>query len=100
MKRHRQAKMTKTEFERLKQTLQAAKADERRQPTPADSPTVIYSDVLLRTLIVVERDGQLWLCPMRAGGWASRQRLQMTEEARAQRLRPATDIDAGWLGVE
>jgi hypothetical protein len=59
----------------------------------------VYHDSLLRTLIVVELDGGLWLCPRRAGGWASRQALQMTQEARSERLKPARDIDPGWLGI-
>ena len=100
MKRRRQAKMTKTEFERFKRTLQAAKGGERRQPTAADSPTVIYSDALLRRLVVVEQGGQLWLCPRRPGGWSARSKLTMTTEAQAQRVRPATDIDAATLGIK
>jgi len=77
-----------------------AQADERRQPTPADSPTVIYSDALLRTLVVVEHGGQLWLCPRRPGGWSARSKVTMTTEAQAQRVRPATDIDAATLGIK
>jgi len=68
--------------------------------TPTDSPTVVYSDALLRRLVVVERGGQLWLCPKRPGGWSSRQRLTMTDAARQQRLRRATDIDAATLGID
>ena len=79
----------------------ATKASERtRQASPADSPTAVYSDKLLKRLVVVERGGQLWLCPRRPGGWSSRQRLQMTPEARQQRLTPARDIDAGTFGIE
>ena len=59
----------------------------------------LYYDKLLRVLIVAEVDGQLWLLPRRAGGWASRQKLQMTPEARSERLKPARDINLAWLGL-
>ena len=59
----------------------------------------LYNDRLLRTLIVAEVDGELWLIPRRAGGWAARQALQMTQKVRSTRLKPAPDIDPGWLGI-
>jgi len=59
----------------------------------------LYNDHLLRLLIVAEVDGQLWLIPRRPGGWASRQALQMTQEARSQRLKVALDVDPAWLGI-
>ena len=59
----------------------------------------LFVNALLRVLLVVEHGGELWLCPRRPGGWSSRQRLQMTEAAKVERLRPARDISAGWLGV-
>jgi hypothetical protein len=66
----------------------------------ADGTVRIYRDALLRVLLVVEHAGGWWLVPRRPGGWASRQRLQMTPKARAERLRVARDVDAGWLGIE
>jgi hypothetical protein len=90
--------MTEAEFRNLKQALQTAKP-ERHQPTPTDSPTLVYRDSLLRVTVVVAHGGQLWLCPRRPGGWASRQRLTMTTEAREQRLTPARDVEPGWLGI-
>jgi hypothetical protein len=101
MKRTRRRPITEAEFQNFKQTMAAAKARERtRQPTPADAAPVIYSDALLRVLVVVEHDGEWWLCPRRPNGWASRQRLQMTDAARAERLRPVRDITPAWLGIE
>jgi len=73
---------------------------QRPMPTGRDSPTVVYHDALLRRLLVVEHRGELWLCPRRPGGWSSRQRLQMTEAALSERLRPARDVTPAWLGVE
>lgn len=99
MKRRGQAKMTVTEFQRFKGTLQAAKARKRRQAT-ATPAAVVYSDALLRVSVVVETGGELWLCPCRPGGWSSRQRLEMTDAARSERLRPAHDVTPGWLGID
>ena len=59
----------------------------------------IYKDQLLRATIVVDHGGELWFVPRRPGGWASRQRLTMTDAAKAERLRPSRDVDAGWLGI-
>jgi len=92
--------VTEAEFRNFKQTMEAAKADERqRQARGQDSPPMVYHDALLRTLLVVEHRGQLWLVPRRPGGWSSRQRLEMTPQARSERLRPARDVSPGWLGV-
>ncbi len=76
------------------------KKRERPMPTATDPAPVIYRDALLHVLLVVERDGQLWLCPRRPGGWSSRQRLTMTTEARQQRLTPARDVTPAWLGID
>lgn len=40
--------------------------------TGQDSPTAVYSDALLRRLLVVEHRGELWLVPRRPGGWSAR----------------------------
>ena len=96
MARGRQPWMTEVELRRFKRPLQAAKSNERRQPTPAP---VVYSDALLRATVVVDHGGELWLCPRRPGGWSSRQRLTMTDAAKAERLRPSREVDAGWLGI-
>lgn len=71
----------------------------KRQPH-GDAAPVIYSDSLLRVSLVVDAGGELWLCPRRPGGWASRQRLQMTDAARAERLTVARDVEPGWLGID
>jgi hypothetical protein len=71
----------------------------KRKARRADSPTVVYRDTLLRVMLVVEHDGQLWLVPRRPGGWSSRQRLTMTPEARRERLRAARDVTPGCLGI-
>jgi hypothetical protein len=60
---------------------------------------MIFAGKLLRVLLVVEHGGQLWLCPRRPGGWASRTRLTMTDAARSERLRPARDIEPSTLGI-
>lgn len=96
MARGKRPWMTDVELRRFKRTLQAAKGNERRRPTPAP---VVYSDALLRASVVVDHGGEWWLCPRRPGGWASRQRLTMTDAAKAERLRPSRDVDAGWLGI-
>nr|HPM84339.1 hypothetical protein [Candidatus Anammoximicrobium sp.] len=70
-----------------------------QSPTPAPSPTMIYYDTARHLTEAVEHAGQLWLVPHRPGGWAARQRLTLTDEARQERLRPARDIDPGWLGI-
>ncbi len=62
--------------------------------------TTIYQDALLRASVVVEAGGELWFVPRRPGGWASRQRLTMTPEAQAERLRPARGISPAWLGIQ
>jgi hypothetical protein len=82
---------------RPQRTKEAAKAEERQPPTPARA---IYSDSLLRVSVVVETGGELWICPRRPGGWSSRQRLVMTDGARSQRLQPARDVGASWLGID
>lgn len=64
----------------------------------ADQVTV-YTDSLLRASLVVEADGQLWIVPRSEGGWSRRQRLRLTDDARAERLRPARGVSADWLGV-
>lgn len=99
MTRRRQPQVTERDFRRFKETMLQAKASERTRQPHGDAAPVIYHDALLRTLVVVEHGGQLWLCPRRPGGWSSRQRLQMTDAARSERLGPARDISAGWLGV-
>jgi hypothetical protein len=98
MKRARRRPISEAEFRNFKQTMAAAKASERLQRSPAAGP-VVYRDALLRVLLVVEHNGELWLCPRRPGGWDHRQRLQMTDAAKAQRLRPARDITPAWLGI-
>lgn len=72
----------------------------RKRQAHGDAAPVIYHDALLRTLLVVEHGGGLWLCPRRPGGWSSRQRLQMTDAAKAERLTPAHDVEPGWLGID
>jgi hypothetical protein len=59
----------------------------------------LYTDKLLRVSIVAEVDGQLWMVPRRAGGWAGRLRLQLTDQARSERLTVAKGIDPAWLGL-
>lgn len=68
--------------------------------TGQDSPTAVYSDALLRRLLVVEHRGELWLVPRRPGGWSARSKVTMTDAARAQRLTPARDVEPGWLGID
>lgn len=60
---------------------------------------VVYSDRLLRASVVVETAGGLWIVPRTPGGWQRRQRLTMTPEARADRLKTAGNIAADWLGI-
>jgi hypothetical protein len=60
--------------------------------------TTIYHDALLRALLVVSHGGRFWLVPARAGGWSARMPLALTEQAKAQRLRPAKDVSPEWLG--
>jgi hypothetical protein len=66
-----------------------------------DDPTAarVYWDRLLRASVVVEAAGGLWIVPRTPGGWQRRQRLTMTPEARADRLKPARNIAADWLGI-
>lgn len=59
----------------------------------------VFQDSLLRSLVVVKHGGRLWIVPPTANGWAARMPLEMTVEARAERLRPAKDVTAAWLGV-
>lgn len=59
----------------------------------------IFRDASLRVSVVVETGGELWLVPRRPGGWSSRQRLAMTDAARAERLTPARDVQPDWLGI-
>ena len=59
----------------------------------------IYEDKLLRASIVVEHGERLWLVPKAKDGWTHRLPMKLTEEARAERLRPARGISAAWLGV-
>lgn len=99
MTRQRQLKVTERDFWRFKETMLQAKSGEPRQPH-GDGGPVIFNDALLRTLVVVEHGGQLWLCPKRPGGWSSRQRLQMTDAARSERLRLARDVTPAWLGID
>jgi hypothetical protein len=73
--------------------------EERLQPH-GDAPAVIYHDALLRGLLVVEYGGQLWLVPRQPGGWSARSPVTMTAVARQQRLTPARDVTAGWLGID
>ena len=101
MKRRQQPQVTEGDFRRFKKTLQAAKADERqRQAHGQDSPPMVYHDALLRTLLVVEHGGQLWLVPRRLGGWSGRQQLVMTDTAKVERLTLAHDVTASWLGID
>jgi hypothetical protein len=60
---------------------------------------MIYRDSLLKALVVVEHDGDLWLVPRSRGGWSRRLPLRMTDAARAERLKPARDVDPAWLGI-
>ena len=94
MKRRRRA-ISKSEFLRFKQTMQAAKAAERER----DAAPVIYRDALLRTLLVVEHAGGLWLVPRRPDGWQARSAVTMTESAKAERLTVARDVTPGDLGI-
>ena len=72
----------------------------RRRPMTTEPAPAVYYDALLRTLLVVEHVGGLWLVPRRPGGWSSRQRLTMTDAARAERLTPASEVTAAWLAIE
>ena len=72
----------------------------RQRPMPSDPAPVVFNDALLRTLLVVEHAGGLWLVPRRPGGWSARSKLTMTDAAKAERLTPAPDVAADWLGVE
>jgi hypothetical protein len=77
------------------------KYETRQRPTTATDPApVIYHDALLRVLLVVEHGGQLWLVPRRPGGWSARSKVTIPPEARQQRLTPARDVTAGWLGID
>ena len=58
-----------------------------------------YTDRLLRSSVVVEDQGGLWLVPRSQGGWQRRQRLTLSPEARVERLSPARGIDLAWLGI-
>ena len=60
---------------------------------------IVYQDKLLRRSVVVEDQAGLWLVPRSSDGWRRRLRLTLTAEARAERLKPAKDIDAAALGV-
>ena len=76
---------------------------QRRRAQPQDlqpetTAAAVFSDRLLRVSVVVETAAGLWLVPRAAGGWQRRQRLTMTPEARAERLTPARDVAAAWLG--
>lgn len=95
MRRKRRLPISESEFREFKQTMAAAKARERRQATPGP---VVYHDALLRASVVVEHAG-LWLVPRVPDGWQRRVPLTMTDAAKAQRLRPARDVTAGWLGI-
>ena len=79
-----------------------SKRETRKRPmtTATDPAPMIYHDALLRTLLVVQHAGELWLCPRRPGGWSSRQWLQMTLAARSKRLTPARDVTPAWLGID
>ncbi len=66
---------------------------------PDSIAAVVYSDRLLRASVVVEAAGGLWIVPRTPGGWQRRQRLTMTPEARADRLKTARNIAADWLGI-
>jgi len=59
----------------------------------------IYSDSLLRACVVAGLGDQLFIVPRCQGGWSNRQRLRMTDQARAERLKPARGVKAAWLGV-
>ena len=72
----------------------------RKRQAHGDAAPVIFTDALLRTLLVVEHAGGLWLVPRRPGGWSSCQRLTMTDAARAERLTPARDVTPAWLGID
>jgi len=80
-------------------TLLAIDAAAEANVAPMAEPATVYRDSLLAHLLVVAHAGRLWLCPPRQGGWAARMPLTMTDEAQAQRLRPARDVSAEWLGV-
>lgn len=67
--------------------------------TRADGLTMIYLDSALRVMLVVQHGGSLWLVPRKRDGWSSRSSATMTDAAKAERLRPARDIDARWLGI-
>jgi len=99
MKRRRQPQVTKADFQGFEYRMLQAKADERRQ-AHGDAGPVIFNDDLLRTLLVVEHQGELYLCPRWPGGWSSRQRLTMTPAARQQRLTPARDSTPAWLAID
>lgn len=59
----------------------------------------IYKDRSRRASMVVENELGLWLIPRAAAGWTRRVPLTLTAAARSERLRPAADIDPGWLGI-
>ena len=62
------------------------------------TPTTVYHDSRLQTLLVVQHDGGLWLVPPRRGGWASRQRLQMTDQGSSREVAAGKGHDGGLAG--
>lgn len=78
--------------------LKIDRASEVKAAPPAE-PATVYRDSLLSRLLVVQHDARLWLCPPGKNGWAACMPLEMTVEARAERLRPARDVSAAWLCV-
>ena len=52
----------------------------------------IFADSLLRASVVIDLDGELFIVPNCEGGWLQRQRLNLTPEARTERLQPARGV--------
>lgn len=99
MTRRRQPKISEAQFRRFKETCLQAKAAEWQQ-AHGDPAPVVYRDALLRTLLVAEHGGRLYLVPRRPDGWTARQEITMTESARSERLTVAHDVTADWLGIK
>lgn len=60
----------------------------------------IYHDRLMSACVVVRFEGRLWQVPNCERGWYRRLPLNLSLEVQANRLTPAKDVDAEWLGIE
>lgn len=78
----------------------AAHQEPRTCPMIVHRHPLVYLDTLRQVTVVVETPDGLWLVPRRQGGWAGRQKLTLTAEAKAERLMPARDVTPAWLGAD